>query len=387
MGKRSITFIMDGNFIYFDNCVYSPHMHYQAFASRYSDGFDKVCIYSRAFNKEKATGFPVAKNNVVFVRAPSNRGLKSYILNFWSVLKSVSNQVKEADILMLRFPGNLAIIAMFFCLIQSRKFCVEVVAEPKDYFTKENGFGRLYWIYRLIHCNATKFAVKKAKIVRYVTSNYLQKNYPAQIEKSFGFTDVYLGNLGTVKKKLKVPLITNKIVNVAMMHNDSKGHINLIESCMLLKEKGINIYISFIGDGARREYYESLVKQFGLENQIVFHGIVSGGPSLTSKILEADLFVLPSSQEGMPRSLLEAMYLHMPCLATNVGGIPELFPENTVISPNNTQILADRIEELFTQEGRLCDLQQTVIESIENISEKNLAMKYSDYISALVNKG
>lgn len=387
MEKRKITFIMDGNFIFFQNTVYSPHMHYEAFAARYAQHFDQVQIFSRAFDKPQPVGFKVAENNVEFVRAPTTRGLKSYILNIFNVFLTIWNQVKSADILMLRFPGNLAMIAMLLCLLQNKKFCVEVVAEPKDYFTKDNGFGRLYFLYRFIHCSATKFAVKKAEVVRYVTAEYLQKSYPSKANKSHGFTDVYLGNLGVEKKSLNSSDKFSRIVNVGMMHNDSKGHINLIEACSILKNKGIEVVIDFIGDGVRRMHYEQLVKDKHLENNIIFHGVVSGGKSLRSKLLEADLFVLPSSQEGMPRSLLEAMYLHLPCIATNVGGIPELLPKSAIILPNDSVKLANKIEYLFSNKDNLFNLQQSIIQSISKLDEAELNLKYADFFAALCQKG
>lgn len=387
MNIRNITFIMDGNFIYYHNKVYSPHMHYQAFASRYSNDFKNVYIYSRAFQKDSAVGFPVAENNVKFLRAPSNRGLKSYVQNIFKVINSVWHTINNADILMLRFPGNLAIIAMMLCFIKNKKFCVEVVAEPKDYFTKDNGFGKFYFIYRFIHCNATKFAVRKARVVRYVTKEYLQKSYPANAEKSFGFTDVYLGNLGTEKKIISGSGIRNRIINVGMMHNDSKGHITLIEACAILKGKGIEVYVDFVGDGIRRQFYENLVTELNLKNNITFHGIVAGGKELTSKLLNADLFVLPSSQEGMPRSLLEAMYLHLPCIATNVGGIPELLPEDSIIFPNDSVMLASKLEYLFSDKKNLIQLQHTIIDIISKLDETELTIKYAEYLSALNHKG
>ena len=387
MNNRKITFIMDGNFIFFENNVYSPHMHYQAFASRYANHFEKVEIFARAFDKPSAVGFKVAGKNTDFIRAPSNRGLKNYIVNIFKVISSVWKQVAKSDILMLRFPGNLAMIAMLICLLINKKFCVEVVAEPKDYFTKDNGFGRFYFIYRFIHCTATKIAVRKAVAVRYVTEHYLQNSYPTSSSKSFGFTDVYLGNLGSEKKVLLPTNINNKIINVGMMHNDSKGHINLIEACALLKNKGIMIYIDFVGDGIRRTYYEKLVSDLKLESNITFHGIVSGGEGITSKLLQADLFVLPSSQEGMPRSLLEAMYLHLPCIATSVGGIPELLPNEAIFIPNNSIVLAEKLESLFKNYTNLCDLQKMIIESISKIDEAELKAKYNTFFTYLDLKG
>jgi len=76
----------------------------------------------------------------------------------------------------------------------------------------------------------------------------------------------------------------------------------------------------------------------------------SGAIANTSEILNAlDVFVLPSLNEGMSNTLLEAMASGLPVVATRTGGNPELVEENCsgwLFKPGDFQDLASRLEQL-----------------------------------------
>ena len=63
---------------------------------------------------------------------------------------------------------------------------------------------------------------------------------------------------------------------------------------------------------------------------------------------EADIFVLPTRAEGLPRVIIEAMAKGLPCITTPVSGNPELVDERFLVPYDDVALLADRIEELAT---------------------------------------
>ena len=76
-----------------------------------------------------------------------------------------------------------------------------------------------------------------------------------------------------------------------------------------------------------------------------FEGLVSDPlPYLQA----ADCFVLPSEGEGMPSALLEALAVGLPCVATSVGGIPEVLrrgPDGWLVPPRSSEALADALQQ------------------------------------------
>jgi glycosyltransferase involved in cell wall biosynthesis len=78
---------------------------------------------------------------------------------------------------------------------------------------------------------------------------------------------------------------------------------------------------------------------------------------------QADLFVLPSRSEGLPRAMLEAMARALPCIGSTVGGIPELLEEKDMVPPGNVGQLAAKIREVITDSKRM-----------ELMSARNLAL-------------
>jgi glycosyltransferase involved in cell wall biosynthesis len=68
---------------------------------------------------------------------------------------------------------------------------------------------------------------------------------------------------------------------------------------------------------------------------------------------KADVFVLPSYQEGLPRAMIEAMARALPCIGSTVGGIPELLNQEDMIPPGNVAALADKIRSVVTNPERM----------------------------------
>lgn len=107
-----------------------------------------------------------------------------------------------------------------------------------------------------------------------------------------------------------------------------KGHSVLIQAFQKVKQQIPAAKVVFVGDGPKREQINEQVKQSGLEDSVHFLGRRSD-VQLLLKIF--DVFVLPSiGSEGMPLSILEAMSTGVPCISTNISGIPEIINSNKV---------------------------------------------------------
>lgn len=94
-----------------------------------------------------------------------------------------------------------------------------------------------------------------------------------------------------------------------------------------------------IGGNKNEEELIRMIEKNQLQDMVKFEGWV-GGEKKLELFNWADIFILPSFNEGLPISILEAMSYGMPIISTPVGGIPEVLRNNlngTMVSPGNSE--------------------------------------------------
>jgi glycosyltransferase involved in cell wall biosynthesis len=126
-----------------------------------------------------------------------------------------------------------------------------------------------------------------------------------------------------------------------------------------------NTLLTIVGDGDEKESLKNLVKSLNIENKIRFLGF-SNEPS--KYISQADLLVLPSFSEGFGIAAVEAMYQFVPCLCTNVGGIPEFIVDGQtgwLFDPNNLQ-------ELILKLNMIISLPKSELKKVANQSKQKV---------------
>src|SRR5439155_26719861 len=95
------------------------------------------------------------------------------------------------------------------------------------------------------------------------------------------------------------------------------------------RQAGLDVTLDIVGDGRFRPELDRLAAELGIREQVCFRGQLPAGEPVRARLDAADLFVLPSRSEGLPRAMVEAMARALPCIGSNVGGILELLaPED-----------------------------------------------------------
>ncbi len=126
-----------------------------------------------------------------------------------------------------------------------------------------------------------------------------------------------------------------------------KGHRFLIEAFSGLTNDIPQAKLLIIGDGPERAGLEALAANRSVGDRVLFMGARSDVPRLMKAM---DIFVLPSLQEGFPRTLLEAMYSRLPVIASNISGIPETVDDGEngfLAGPGDAGALKDKILRLY----------------------------------------
>jgi glycosyltransferase involved in cell wall biosynthesis len=111
-----------------------------------------------------------------------------------------------------------------------------------------------------------------------------------------------------------------KIISIGRLSKE-KGLCTLLKAVYHIKTKlNIDVQLFIIGEGPEKDDLMRFAKEYGITGNVAFPGYINNA----CKVLKYfDVFVMSSLTEGMPITLLEAMRVGMPIVATAVGGIPE----------------------------------------------------------------
>jgi len=127
--------------------------------------------------------------------------------------------------------------------------------------------------------------------------------------------------------------------------NELKGHVLVIEAVARLRQTGVRCSYHIIGEGEERGHLQARIRALGLQEQVVLHGAMPN-ERLRPWYQAATAFVLASSREGWPNVLNEALACGAPCVATRVGGVPEILREgeNGMMVDRSVEAIAAGIE-------------------------------------------
>jgi glycosyltransferase involved in cell wall biosynthesis len=132
-----------------------------------------------------------------------------------------------------------------------------------------------------------------------------------------------------------------------------KGIDVLIDACAILAADGARFRCRIIGQGPLAESLQARIDRLGLRDRVALLG-AKPQAELPDWYRAADVFVLPSHSEGVPNVLREASACAIPCVATRVGGIPEISDCGNIrlIPPANSATLAGAIREVLAGGGQ-----------------------------------
>jgi len=161
------------------------------------------------------------------------------------------------------------------------------------------------------------------------------------------------------------------------------GRLEPVKGFDLLIESWVNVNkkLLIVGDGPEHSKLNSLIDKHGLGDFITITPSVSK-EGLIEYYQKASLLIVSSRREGGPRVALEALYLHIPVISTNVGHMSQILPQELLAEPDNLESLKSLIDNWI---GRSM-IQESIFEyvaqeySIDKASKKVLSV-YEDLLS------
>jgi len=141
----------------------------------------------------------------------------------------------------------------------------------------------------------------------------------------------------------------SKVVGMVARLDLQKGFEYLLRAARDLCVAFPTLKVVIVGDGPDREAIEGMIQRFGLLSNVILAGPHSDMPSIYAAL---DIFVLPSLNEGLPMTILEAMAASKPVIATRVGAIPSVIKDGEtglLVEPGDTHGLRSAVARLLSQ--------------------------------------
>jgi len=223
---------------------------------------------------------------------------------------------------------------------------VRVISRRVDFSTQSNPFRKLKYQWGIDRIIAISEGVKRVLIedgldpdrIEVIHSGIDPKpfdpNLPnAEVRREFGISE-------------KAP-----VVGCIAHFADHKGHRYLIEAAARVAASIPEVRFLLVGEGELRTAIELQIKDLQLGPNVILTGFRTDIPRLLAAI---DIVVLSSHLEGLGTSLLDAMAMARPVVATRVGGIPEIVEEGVtgqLVPPRDPKSLADALINLIRRPG------------------------------------
>ena len=110
-----------------------------------------------------------------------------------------------------------------------------------------------------------------------------------------------------------------------------KGPLRLLEAFSVAQQTHGEMKLCVAGEGSQRREFVAGSRRLGLEEKCELVGVYKSIEERSEFMKSIDVFVLPSLTEGTPNVIIEAMAHEKPIIATAVGGVPDLVPEDVGI--------------------------------------------------------
>jgi len=238
------------------------------------------------------------------------------------------------------------------------------------YISTCHGFFKMRFSRRMYHCWGQRVIAISEPVKTYLIRDFKLKEDEVKLIYHGINMEHFKGDLKDNAREQKKKLgltASGPVIGITSRLADIKGHSYLIQAMpAILKEfPGAQLFIA--GEGKMNKELEGLTRELGLQKNVLF---ISSCVKIEDALSVMDLFILPSLQEGLGLSLMEAMAVGLPVIGTNVGGIKDLIRHNInglLVEPADTQALAAAILELLKNPAKA----QSLGENAETFIKEN----------------
>lgn len=287
--------------------------------------------------------------NVEFYERARRRGLSVRMVHCngradWRAVRQIEEYIQEDEVDLVHTHGYKADLYGYLAAWRCHK---PVVATCHNWVGGTAALG--------IYNHLDRMALKKFNALAAVSEKVAQRllafGVPAQKIKTIANgIDVKAFERAEPLPLLKAEAST--VVGVVARLDLQKGFEYLLQAARELCKTFPGLKIVIVGEGPDRSAIEEMIQQYGLQSNVILAGQQSNMPGVYAAM---DIFVLPSLNEGLPMTVLEAMAASRPVIATRVGAIPSVIKDGEtglLVEPKDSAGLQNAIASLLDDPER-----------------------------------
>lgn len=384
-------FCFDGPLYKDKNGIYCNVTLTDEMFSRYFCVVEKLLIMVRVYTTDKTylemNMKPLTVKNVKVVEVQNFNTVKGFLVEKRKFEKDVEKYIVKSDLIFARMPSNTSNSILKVAKRLKKPYLVEVGGCAWDSYWNHGIMGKL--IAPLMYLREKKY-VAGAEFATYVTKTFLQRRYPNN-KITTNCSNVYLQPVDEnvlTKRITKIELSDMKRLIFGQAVNSIdvkyKGEHLIIQAMGVLKRKGVRIDYYVAGPGIGK-FLKQQAEIYDVTDQLHLIGTLK-----KEEIFEwykgLDVYVQPSKQEGLPRSVIEAMSVGCPALGSNLAGIPELLDVDCLFNPNKNAQIVKVIENLLDKNNMILkartNFERAKEYNLKDIESRryNIFQKYKNYV-------
>jgi glycosyltransferase involved in cell wall biosynthesis len=320
--------------------------------------FDEIVLVTRVEAAATTAGYPVEGPGVRIAEAPYFRGPFAFLRTIQRQRRWVREELLDPHAVYgSRMPNLLGTLVARRAARLGAPFLAQLVGDPEDVLRSEypgvlgTALGRLSrW--------QTRRELVRADAAIYVTRRTLQAKYPASASAlTLARSNVVLSesSFAAAPRVYREPLGRLTLISVGSHETRYKGHDLLVTGVARLVARGFDLEAVIVGDGKHNARLRQHAIDEGVADRVTFLGALPGAEEVRAELAKADMYVLASRQEGLPRALIEAMACGIVCIGADVGGTAELLDADHLFRPGDAGALAAAIERTIADPAGMSD--------------------------------
>jgi glycosyltransferase involved in cell wall biosynthesis len=359
-----------------------------AFLRRYREVWERVHIFARVSKQTSPPPNlpPMDTEGVEFIALPDYLGVAGYFRARRQIQEIGRAAIQNTDSILFRAPGIISTAVWKLIRGTGRPYGMEIIGDPHEAFAKGAIRHPLRPLIRWKLTRDLRNQCREAYAIGYVTRDTLQKRYPAgpgRFTTSYSDVELDAHTILDQPRRFDSAPSRPRLIMVGTFSQMYKGHDTLLHALADMKALGAGFEVTFIGDGKHRSEMQALAAGLQLSNSVAFLGELPAGDAIRANLDRADLFVMPSRTEGLPRAMIEAMARGLPCIGSRVGGIPELLAPDDLVPPSDPKALRIKLTEVLSNPNRLTEMSARNLEATQQYRSDLMQQRRREFYEQL----